>query len=130
MPTHNDGFFELNYEVPASGIEFYRLVKHDKVLWVSSNIGIFEISFDGKIINYVPIHTYEFGFTPNNKFFETNPYGGAHVYEDVYKLKVKSFDEKVTAIVKILNHNDRTYLLSVFNGLFVYKNNQFHSYLA
>lgn len=130
LPTHNDGFFELNYEVPASGIDFYRLVKHDKVLCVSSNIGIFEINFDGKIINYVPIHTYEFGFTPNNKFFETNPYGGAHVYEDVYNLKVKSFDEKVMAIVKILNHNDRTYLLSVFNGLFVYKNNQFHSYLA
>jgi hypothetical protein len=130
LPTHADDFFELNYKLPASGIEFYRLVKHGKVLWVSSNIGLFEINFEGKIINYVPIHTYEFGFTPNNNFFETNPYGGIHVYDDIYNLKVKSFDEKVTSIVKTLNFNYKTYLLSVFNGLYVYKNNQFHSYLA
>ena len=130
LPTHADDFFELNYKLPASGIEFYRLVNYDKVLWVSSNIGLFEIDLNGKIINYVPIHTYEFGFTPNNKFFETNPYGGVHVYDDIYNLKVKSLDEKVTAIVKTLNYNDKTYLLSVFNGLYVYKNNQFYSYLA
>lgn len=130
LPTHADDFFELNYKLPAEGIEFYRLVKHDKVLWVSSNIGLFEINFEGKIINYVPVHTYEFGFTPTNNFFETNPYGGVHVYDDIYNLKVKSFNEKVTTIVKILNHNDKTYLLSVFNGLYVYKNNKFQSYLA
>lgn len=130
LPTHADDFFELNYKLPASGIEFYRLVNYDKVLWVSSNIGLFEIDLNGKIINYVPIHTYEFGFTPNNNFFETNPYGGVHVYDDIYNLKVKSLDEKVTAIVKTLNCNDKTYLLSVFNGLYVYKNNQFHSYLT
>lgn len=130
LPTHADDFFELNYDLPASGIEFYRLVKHDKVIWVSSNIGIFEINFEGEIINYVPIHTFEFGFTPNNNFFETNPYGGVHIYDDIYNLKVKSFDEKVTAIAKTLNHNDKTYLISVFNGLYVYKNNNFHSYLA
>ena len=130
LPTHADDFFELNYDLPASGIEFYRLVKHDKVIWVSSNIGIFEINFEGEIINYVPIHTFEFGFTPNNNFFETNPYGGVHIYDDIYNLKVKSFDEKVTAIAKTLNHNAKTYLISVFNGLYVYKNNNFHSYLA
>jgi hypothetical protein len=130
LPTHADDFFELNYDLPASGIEFYSLVKHDKVVWVSSNIGLFEINIEGKIINYVPIHTYEFGFTPTNNFFETNPYGGVHVYDDIYNLKVKSFTENVTSIVKILNHNDKTYLLSVFNGLYVYKNNKFHSYLA
>jgi hypothetical protein len=32
--------------------------------------------------------------------------------------------------VEILTNKDKTYLLSVFNGLYVYKNNQFHSYLA
>lgn len=130
LPRHDDGFFELDYTIPASGIEFYKVVKHDKSFWVSSNIGVFEINFEGNIINYVPIHTYEFGFTGDHKFFETNPYGGIHVYDDIYSLKVNSVDEKATAIVNILNHNQKTYLLSVFGGLYVQHDNQFHSYLA
>ncbi|PKH67795.1 histidine kinase [Flavobacterium sp. ALD4] len=130
LPTHADNFFELDYRISSKGIEFYKIVKHYKSFWVSSNIGVFEINFEGEIINYIPIHTYEFGFTGNNKFFETNPYGGVHVYDDIYNLKVNSVDEKTTAIVNILNHNQKTYLLSVFNGLFVHHDNQFHSYLA
>lgn len=130
LPTHADGFFELDYNIPAKGIEFYKIVKHNKSFWVSSNIGVFEINFNGKIINYVPVHTYEFGFTGNNRFFETNPYGGVHVYDNIYTLKVNSVDEKTTAIVKILSHNQKTYLLSVFNGLYVHHEGQFHSYLS
>jgi hypothetical protein len=130
LPTHADNFFELDYTIPAKSIEFYKIVKHDKSFWISSNIGVFEINFAGKIINYIPIHTYEFGFTGDNKFFETNPYGGVHVYNDIYSLKVNMVDEKATAIVNILNHNQKTYLLSVFNGLYVHYDNQFHSYLA
>jgi len=130
LPKHADGFFELDYNIPAKGIEFYKIVKHDTSFWVSSNIGVFEINFNGKIISYIPIHTYEFGFTGNNKFFETNPYGGIHVYDNIYSLKVNSVDEKTTAIVDILNHNQKTYLLSVFSGLYVHRDNRFHSYLA
>lgn len=130
LPTHAEDFFELDYAIAAKDIEFYKIVKHDKSIWVSSNIGVFEINFEGKIINYIPIHTYEFGFTGNNKFFETNPYGGVHVYDNIYGLKVNSADQKATAIVSILNHNQKTYLLSVFGGLFVHHDNQFHSYLA
>jgi hypothetical protein len=52
----------------------------------------------------------------------------------VHTLNSKHFSkfEKNTPqfIVKILTNKDKTYLLSVFNGLYVYKKNQFHSYLA
>lgn len=130
LPTHAEDFFELDYTIPAKDITFYKIVKHDKSFWVSSNIGVFEIKFDGKIINYIPIHTYEFGFTGENKFFETNPYGGVHVYDNIYSLKVNSVDEKATAIVSILNHNQKTYLLSIFSGLYVHHDNQFQSYLS
>ncbi|EIA07733.1 histidine kinase [Flavobacterium frigoris] len=130
LPTHADDFFELNYRIPSKDIEFYKIVKHEKSFWVSSNIGLFEINLEDKIINYIPIHTYEFGFTGDQKFFETNPYGGVHVYDNIYNLKVNSLDEKTTDIVNILNHNRKTYLLSVFNGLYVHHDGQFHSYLA
>ena len=134
LPKHKDGFYEINYAITESGIEFYEIVKHKQSLWISSNIGIFEINTEGKIAGYVPLHSYKIGFSSDNRFIETIPYAGVHVYDDVFSLKGKHFSEfeKNTPvdIVKILNHNDKTYLISVFKGLFVYLNNQFQSYLA
>lgn len=134
LPTHEDGFYELNYDIPSNGIEFYEIVKQNKSFWITSNIGIFEINKELKIIGYLPIHSYKIGFTAKNQFIETIPYAGVRVYDDCYSLKGKhySISEKHTPqyIVKILNHNDKTYLLSVFNGLYVHENNKFKSYLA
>ena len=133
LPTHKDGFYELDYEIPASKIEFYEVLKHQNALWLTSNIGIFEISFDDKIVNYVPIHTYKIGFTNDNKFIETIPYGGVRVYDNVYQLKAKHFSEfdKNTPvdIVGIVNNDKNTFLISVFKGLFIRENNQFRSLL-
>ncbi|MFB9076346.1 histidine kinase [Flavobacterium procerum] len=134
LPTHADGYYELNYNTPENKIDFYEILKHQNSLWVTSNIGIFELNFDGKIIGYNPIHTYKIGFTNDNKFIETIPYGGVRIYDDLTHLKAQHFSEfdKHTPldIVKILNNNQKTYLISVFNGLFVHENGQFKSYLA
>ena len=133
LPTHEDGFYELNYNIPAPEIEFYEILKHQKSFWITSNIGIFEMNFEGKIINYLPIHSYKIGFTNDNKLIETIPYAGVRVYDDVYHLKAKHFSEfdKNTPldIVGILNTDDKTYLISVFQGLFVHQNKQFQSLL-
>ena len=126
--------FELDFTIPASSIEFYELVKHNNSFWIGSNIGIFEINSLGNIINYLPKHSLKIGFTYDGKFIETITYAGTRLYETVYSSANTHFSkfEKNTPqyIVKILTNKDRTYLLSVFNGLYVYKNNQFHSYLA
>lgn len=126
--------FELDFTIPASGIEFYELVKHNDSFWIGSNIGIFEINSLGKIINYLPKHSLKIGFTYDGKFIETITYAGTRLYDNVYSAVNKHFSkfEKNTPqfIVKILTNKDKTYLLSVFNGLFAYKNNEFHSYLA
>nr|WP_315199233.1 histidine kinase [uncultured Flavobacterium sp.] len=133
LPTHEDGFYELNYNIPAPEIEFYEILKHQKSFWISSNIGVFEMNFEGKIINYVPIHSYKIGFTNDNKFIETIPYAGVRVYNDVYHMKAKHFSEfdKNTPldIVGILNTDNKTYLISVFQGLFVHQNQKFQSLL-
>jgi anti-sigma regulatory factor (Ser/Thr protein kinase) len=133
LPTHKDGFYELNYNIPTSEIEFYEILKHQKSVWITSNIGIFEMNFEGKIINYVPIHSYKIGFTNDNKFIETIPYAGVRVYDDVYHMKAKHFSEfdKNTPldIVGILNTDNKTYLISVFQGLFVHQNQKFQSLL-
>ncbi|MDI5897513.1 sensor histidine kinase [Flavobacterium yafengii] len=133
LPTHQDGYYELNYNIPAPEIEFYEILKHQKYFWITSNIGVFEMNFEGKIINWVPIHSYKIGFTNDDKFIETIPYAGVRVYDDVYHLKAKHFSEfdKNTPldIVGILNTDDKTYLISVFQGLFVHQNKKFHSLL-
>lgn len=129
LPDHSQGFFELDYSIPSKDIQFYKLVKHDDNYWISSNIGIFEVSESANILNYIPIHTYEFGFTVDGSFFETNPYGGVHIYNAIYKLKSNHFSELPTAVVKTLNANGKTYFLSVFKGLFSYEKPQFKSYL-
>lgn len=133
LPTHKDGFYELNYETPASKIEFYEIVKQLNSLWITSNIGIFEINLEKEIKNYLPIHTYKIGFTNENKFIETIPYGGVRVYDNVYQLKAKHFSEfdvnTPVDIVGIVNTENSTFLISVFKGLFKYENNAFYSLL-
>lgn len=126
--------FELNFNIPTNEIEFYEIVKNQNSLWINSNIGIFEIDKNYKIINYLPKHSLKIGFGYNDKLIETVTYAGVRVYENLKTLENKHYSkfEKNTPqyIVKILTNNDKTYLLSVFNGLYVYKNNQFQSYLA
>ena len=133
MPSHADGYYELNYKIPAQEIEFYEIIKHQKSFWISSNIGIFKMSFSGKLINYIPIHSYKIGFTYDHQFIETIPYAGVRVYNDVNSLKAKHFSEFNTNtlldVVGILNSKDKTYLISVFQGLFVYQNKAFKSLL-
>lgn len=126
--------FELDFAIPANGIEFYEIVKNNNSFWIGSNIGIFEINSLGNIINYLPKHSLKIGFTYDGKFIETITYAGTRLFDNIHSVVNKHFSkfEKNTPqyIVKILTNKDKTYLLSVFNGLYVYKNNDFHSYLS
>ncbi|WP_026709009.1 sensor histidine kinase [Flavobacterium frigidarium] len=134
VPTHKEGYFELDYKIPATQIEYYGLIKHQQSLWLTSNIGIYEISLKGEIINYIPLHSYKIGFTNNNKFIETIPYAGVRIYDDVYNLKAKHYSEfdKDTPlnVVGILNNRDKTYFISLFQGLYTYINNKCQSLLS
>lgn len=125
--------FELNFNIKANEIVFYELVKNKNSVWVGSNLGIFEMNSKAQIINYIPKHSLKIGFTSDHKFIETITYAGAYVYDDVYKLEGKHYSKFKTNtpqfIVKILNNKDKTYLISVFNGLFVYQKGKFKSYL-
>lgn len=126
--------FELNFNIPTNEIEFYEIAKNQNSLWINSNIGIFEIDKNYKIVNYLPKHSLKIGFGYDNKLIETITYAGVRVYDNLKTLKNTHYSKfkKNTPqyIVKILTDNNKTYLLSVFNGLYVYENGQFQSYLA
>ncbi|MFH7000333.1 histidine kinase [Flavobacterium sp. FlaQc-57] len=126
--------FELNFNIPTNQIEFYEIVKNQNSLWINSNIGIFEIDKNYKIVNYLPKHSLKIGFGYDNKLIETITYAGVRIYDNLKTLKNTHYSKfkKNTPqyIVKILTNNNKTYLLSVFNGLYVYEKGQFQSYLA
>lgn len=125
--------YELNFNISANEIVFYEIVEHKKSLWIGTNLGVFELDEEGEIVHYIPKHSLKIEFAYDDKFIETVPYGGTNVYENVYQLKGKQFSQEFNStpqfIVAIASTKKKSYLASVFNGLYVYQNGEFTSYL-
>lgn len=96
LPKHEDFFYELNYETPASGIVFYGIKKSKTHVWINTNIGLYKFLPNGTFISYLPLHTLTFDFTPDNRLVETNPYHGVRVYSDEDALEYTYYDEHKT----------------------------------
>lgn len=133
LPEHKDDFYELDHNTTAGIIRFYDIKSLNDHYWINSNIGLFVITAEGKFHSYSPLHTEEFNFTTNGKLIETNPYGGLRVYDNLDSLSYKHFPQHrqntPTMVVSSLRIRDRTYLTSVFSGLYLYENGYFQSYL-
>ena len=127
--SENRDNFELNFNLKADDLEFYDLKKHRNAYYISSNIGIFEVNQNAEIQKYFPIHTYNFGFTTDNLFFESHPYGPTKIYKSLDSLEVKQVSKEVSDIVSSINVNGSTYFLSVFSGLSAYSKGIFRSFL-
>jgi len=133
LPKYEDNFYELDYSTKAQDISFYDIKASQNIFWINTNIGIFAIKASGELLRYIPLHSEEFNFTNAGELIETNPYGGVRVYSDLDSFKFTQFqqdDPKTpTMVVNSLKQGSKTYLLSVFTGLYVWENNQFKSYL-
>ncbi|WP_026955390.1 histidine kinase [Algoriphagus vanfongensis] len=132
IPQHSDGFFELDPNIPAEEIEFYELHKQEGSFWANSNIGIFQLSLDGKLQNYLPVHAYSIGFTPSGELLETSPYAGVRIYSDPAKMEYSyhqpDHPHTPLQIVQVITSQNRTFLASVFHGLYQYEHQNFLSY--
>ncbi len=133
IPKHMDGFFELDPTIPAAELEFYELHLQPTGFWINSNLGIFQLNMDGKITNYLPVHSYSMGFTPDGKLLETNPYAGVRMYENPSEFNYTYFPPEDSStplqIAKVVPGKDQTYLASVFHGFYHWDGNRFFSYL-
>jgi len=133
LPKYEDSFYELDYTTQAEEINFYDIKVSEEMYWVNTNIGIFVINTSGKLVRYIPLHSEEINFTENALLIETHPYGGVRVYRDLETLEHTHFKKEhpqtPTMIVNSLWDNSKTYLLSVFSGLYVFENGKFSSYL-
>lgn len=133
LPKHEDSFYELDHSTKAEDINFYDIKVSKDLYWVNTNIGIFAVKASGELHRYLPLHSEEINFTENGRLIETNPYGGVRIYDDLDAFTYTHFKPEdpntPTMVVNSLRKNDKTYLLSVFSGLYVWRNNGFQSYL-
>ncbi|APU68772.1 hypothetical protein C723_2089 [Christiangramia flava JLT2011] len=133
LPKHEDSFYELDYETPAEEIRFYDIKVFEENYWINTNIGIFAVGNSGKLKRYIPIHSEEINFTQDGKLIETHPYGGVRVYTDLNAFDYHYYSPEdpatPTMIVNSFRNEEETYFLSVFSGLYKWRNDRFISYL-
>ena len=132
LPQHKDGFFELDFDLPASDLEFYEIIPKGSSLWISSNLGVFELDEKGKFMAYMPVHTYVMGFTPDGRFIDSNPYHGVRIYEDPARMNYTYYSDSLSYtpvfLSQIVTSPHKTYFASVFRGLYEWKEGQFLNY--
>lgn len=133
LPKHKDNFYELDHSTKAGEIKIYDIKVSGELFWVNTNIGIFVINEAAELYRYLPLHSEEINFTPNGDLIETHPYGGIRIYKDLDAFTYTYYSPEVpttpTMIVNSLRKAEKTYFVSVFSGLFLWKNDRFISYL-
>lgn len=132
LPQHRDGFFEMDFELPAADLEFYELHSTDSSLWVNSNLGVFELDVQGKFLTYLPVHTYVMGFTPDGRLIDSNPYHGLRLYDEPASMNYTYYSDTLgdtpIFLSQIVTSPHKTYFASVFRGLYEWKDGQFLNY--
>ncbi|AZQ43718.1 sensor histidine kinase [Nonlabens ponticola] len=135
LPRYEDYFYELDYETRAEDIVFYSVKSQKDSFWVNASIGNYQFDKSGKLINYMPVHALEIGFTASGQLLEPNFFHGTRIYDSVAPMNYKYFDETATEqnprfVVGVMRKGEKTYLTSIFDGLYVYMNGKFNSYEA
>ncbi|PRP67201.1 histidine kinase [Nonlabens agnitus] len=132
LPKYEDYFYELRYDTPATDIVFYSIKENGGTIWVNTSIGMYHFDGSGALINYMPVHALEFNFTADGQLIEPNFYHGTRVYHSVSPIRYTYYDESKSMenprfVVGNFQNGNKTYLTSIFNGLYVYEDGQFIS---
>jgi len=131
LPRHEDHYFELDFDISAPDVEFYEVHTQKGNFWVNTNIGIYEFDIKGQLLNYLPIHSYCIGFTPDGRLLESNPYGGVRIFNNLAKMDFEHYSDRLPNVPVQLSTIEGTdnalYFASVFHGLYKYVNGRFTS---
>ncbi|MCR4030282.1 MULTISPECIES: histidine kinase [Flavobacterium] len=105
----------------------------DSSIWVTSTIGLFEVSYDGKFKGYYPYSTSAFYLEHYNKIIFQVAYGKFCVADNFRNnIAYKEFEpgnlNNPKDAFSILPLNDKYFVASTSNGLYSYKNGKFFSY--
>ena len=128
IATKENYFLEIDYSIDVDHILFFKAIEHQNSIWVSSNIGLFQLDSSGELIHYYNIFTVHFEFY-NGQLIEVMPYQGVRIYSDLKNFKYTNylhFDSKdiPREIVSVVKMGDTIYFGSAFDGLFSYNEEQ------
>lgn len=131
--TIENHFFKLDDNKPVEKIIFYNSEIHENSIWVSSNVGVFELSLQGNFKKHLPIHVFYFTFF-NKELITAVPYAGVRIFNDVNKFSYKYYhdwkNENIPAeIIDIVKTENAVYFASALSGLYEFKNGKFKSLL-
>lgn len=101
-------------------------------LWISSNIGVFQLDNSGRLENYYPILTNQFTLF-QGQFIATDSDGGIRIFTDIERLTYKNFSCKTNAdvpknVVNIVQNENTILFASATDGLYKYENGVFYSF--
>ncbi|MHC5354162.1 sensor histidine kinase [Myroides sp. LJL115] len=138
--TIDEDFFPIDYSTNWQDIVFYSSKIQQNNLWVSSNIGLFEINITtNRIANYYPVHTYVFDFYKDNLIMAV-PYGGIRIFTDIKNFEYIYFhhwdSEHLsgeitnipTEVVSIAVGSNGVYFGTALKGVFHYRDGYFTSW--
>lgn len=138
--TIENHFFPIDYSTSPEHIVFYNAKVHHQSVWVSSNIGLFEISSQtNQIKNYYPIHSYVFDFF-RDSLVTAVPYGGIRIFTNLATfdyLYYHHWDNKQgveiahipSEIVDIAVSQNAIYFATALKGVFQFKRGKFTSWV-
>ncbi|WP_413533669.1 histidine kinase [Empedobacter brevis] len=128
----NKDFSEIDYDLKAKNLRFYKIIIHNESFLIATNLGLFELDFEGNFTHYLPNKTNRFTYF-NNQFIQTNPSGGILIFDDLKNIKYKSFSAAQgnvpKDVVSISQNKNAVFFGSSLDGLFKYENGKFISYL-
>ncbi len=108
---------------------FYDTKIFNQNIWISSNLGIYKVSFSGDIKNYIPIVSEVFEFTKDGKLIAPVPYYGVFVFDNLHEKTFQYYPPNTkytpTDVNSLTTIDSSIYFLSRFRGLFKYEKNKF-----
>lgn len=123
-------YYEIDFEVNQERIRLYRIQEFQGHYVANTSIGIYVFSSMGSLERYIPIHSEHVTFGPDGELIEFNPFSGSRVYKSLFSEEFTYFESSLdnvpSSVVGTLRLKDQTYITSIFDGLFKFKNGTFH----
>lgn len=112
-------------------INFFKIVNYNSFYWVSTNIGLFKLSYDGTILGYNPQLTINFEFDNNGNLLTPIPYSSFRIYPNFKEKESQIYHgDSVNTPVSVSGYsklNNKIFITTVYKGLFLYENKEFVS---
>ncbi len=132
LSQSNKDFYEIDFDLKEKNLRFYKMIIRHNSFIIATNLGLFELDFNGEFKDYLPNRTSQFTYF-NNQFIQTNPFGRILVFDDLNNLKYHSYSAAQANVpkdvVSICQNKKAVFFGSSLDGLFKYENGNFISYL-